>query len=274
MRNLNARPKTEANARPKRSRITTILLVALTALSFSPKSNAAIPSHGLGTAKHAQAASVPLETTRSALKLPLEQRIDSLVHEGQQGYRNLVGLMFNESLPMEVRWRAVTASGRIAGSLAKPELKRAFQSHDWYMRNAALVSMAHIDRATATDWARRLLSDKSLVVRTAAVSTLSEFHDEASAALLWEKLYSKENFRGKQSLFIRRHIVEALARLKPKGSESQFVEVLADNDQTLHPAAIHALEAMTTKQIGKTTDPLNVKRAQWQRWWKDRSLTL
>ena len=244
------------------------------ALGMPTISSAAIPSRGMGNAHRAEPTKITIDATKNALKLPIDQRIQLLMREGEQGYRNLVGLMFNDALPMEIRWRAVTASGRIAGALAKPELKRAFQSHDWYMRNAALVSMAHIDRATATDWARRLMSDKSLVVRTAAVSAIAQFQDQASAPLLWEKLYSKENFRGKQGLFIRRRIVEALARLKPAGSESQFIEVLADNDKTLHPAAIHALESLTAKQIGKATDPMSVKRAQWQRWWKERSVTL
>ena len=251
-----------------------IAIGAAFALGIPAISVAAVPSHGMGNAHRAEPTKISLDATKNVLKLPIDQRIQLLMREGEQGYRNLVGLMFNEALPMEIRWRAVTASGRIAGALAKPELKRAFQSHDWYMRNAALVSMAHIDRATATDWARRLMSDKSLVVRTAAVSAIAQFQDQASAPLLWEKLYSKENFRGKQSLFIRRHIVEALARLKPAGSESQFIEVLADNDKTLHPAAIRALESLTDKRIGKATDPMTVKRAQWQRWWKERSVTL
>ena len=256
-----------------RMQIATTTVSAL--LMHSLTANAAIPHKGMGLGQDLnKPGKISLDVTRAALKLPLEQRLETLSKEGEQGYRNLVGLMFNESLPMETRWRAVTASGRIAGDLAKPELQRAFKSHDWYMRNAALLSMSHIDRNVATDWARQLLNDKSLVVRTAAVSTLADYKDQASAALLWEKLYAKDNFRGKQSLFIRRHIVEALAKLQLRGSESQFIEVLADNDASLHRPAIQALELLTAKQLGKATDPLTVKRAQWQRWWKEKSQTL
>ena len=250
-----------------------ILLFSLMFAVFNPSSTrAAIPSRG--TSKASSQSRISVEMTKSALGLPMTNRLQTLEMQGPEGYKNLVSIMFNERLSMDARWRAVTAAGRLGGELAKPELTRAMNSQLWYMRNAALVSMSHIDRALAVEWSKKLLSDKSLVVRTAAVSTLSEVGDRSSASLLWEKLYAKENFRGKQSLFIRRHIVDALSKIEAQGTESKFVEILADADETLHPLAIAALERLTQQKLGRDTEPVKFKKAQWQQWWKEKSIRL
>ena len=262
-----------------------LVLTVSAATVLGPSSSlAAIPNrsgqktHSLSTPLSMQGdrrvAAPTLEATRAALKLPLDERIQALQGEGPTGYRNLVQIMFDEKNSMDARWRAVTAVGRIGGELSRPELVRAFHSRDWYMRNAALVSAAHTDRGLAVEWARKLLSDKSLVVRTAAVNTLSELNDTTSSRLLWEKLYAKENFRGKQSLFIRHHIVETLARMESQGNESKFVDVLADHDETLYAPAISALEKLTQQSFGSSKEPLKVKRAEWQRWWQEKSTRL
>lgn len=212
---------------------------------------------------------ISVEMTKSALGLPMANRLQALQEQGPQGYRNLVSIMFNEAMSMDARWRAVTAAGRIGGELSKPELEKALKNKDWFMRNAGLIAMANIDRAQGTRWARELLSDKALVVRAAAVDTLVDLKDASSTALLWEKLYSKENYKGKQSLFIRRQIVEALASLEAPGREGKFIQVLADNDESLHVPAIKALERLTKQTVGNAKDPMKVRRAQWQRWWDE-----
>jgi len=140
---------------------------------------------------------------------------------------------------------------------------------DWYMRNAGLIAMTNVDRELASSWARKLLSDKALMVRAAAVATLAELRDSAAAPLLWEKLYARENFKGHQSLFIRRRIVEALGRIESSGGEGRFVEVLADADESLHGPAIKALERMTKRTFGSPGESPGSKRAHWQQWWKE-----
>ena len=211
-----------------------------------------------------------VRATKEALDLPISNRLQALESQGEQGYGNLVSIMFDEKMPMESRWRAVTAAGRIGQAQAKPEIVRALGRSEWFMRNAGLVAMAGIDQAEAVAWARKLVSDKALVVRTAAVETLAELKDRASASLLWQKLYAKENFRRGQSLFVRRHIVETLAVLEPTGSEGKFVEVLSDKDASLHPFAILALEHMTNVRFNEAA-PLPLQREHWQSWWKEKS---
>jgi HEAT repeat protein len=139
------------------------------------------------------------------------------------------------------------------------------------MRNAALVTAARISREDALSWARELLSDRALVVRAAAVDTINELGDVSSLPLLWQKLNSKENFKGNQSLFIRRKIVETLAKMETPGREALFVQVLSDRDESLHAPAMAALERITEKNFGSPKDSLKVRRAQWQAWHRDQN---
>lgn len=243
------------------------VLAALIVLSVDG-AGAAVPKKPSSIAV-AYPTTVSLDSTRSALSMPMTNRMQLLHSQGPAGYRNLVAIMFNSKESMDNRWRSVTAAGRIGGEHARPELERALKAKEWYMRNAALVAMTQIDRETTIRWARALLSDKALVVRAAAVEALGELKDAESSTLLWQKLYAKENYKGQQSLFIRRRILEALAKTEPRGREGKFIEALSDKDESLHPVAVFALEKMTQKRFGTMKEPVRAKRVYWQQWWRE-----
>jgi HEAT repeat protein len=230
---------------------------------------AATVAHGAVTPLPKIPLPAPVLPTKEALSMPLGNRLLVLRDQGPEGYRNLVKIMQDEKQPMEVRWRAVTAIGRIGGADSKPEITKALESPQWFMRNAGLVSMVNIDRDEAVTWARKLLSDKALMVRVAAVEALERMRDTESNNLLWAKLYASENYKGKQSLFIRRKIVESLAKLESKGVEGKFVRLLEDKDESLHHPAISALERLTQKRFGSSKDKFSFKREMWQSWGKE-----
>lgn len=230
-----------------------------------------VPSMAKRTANKTWPAAVEIERTRTALGLPLANRLRVLRGQGPAGYRNLVKIMFSAAESMDMRWRAVIAVGRLGGVLSLPEIERALRGREWFMRNAGLVAIAQISGVEARQWARQLLSDRALVVRAAAVDTLERLNDRDSSQLLWSKLYARENYMGEQSLFIRRRIVEVLARFEGKGREGKFIEILADKDESLHAPAISALERITENSLGKANEPLRFRRAQWQRWWKEKA---
>lgn len=207
-----------------------------------------------------------IKTTLSSLDLPFADRIHDL--KSQKGaYANLASIAFGKSHPMDVRWKALTALGRLGGASAKADLARAASSPEWFMRNAALVSIAQNDRAAGLQTARKLLSDKALVVRAAAVDVIAGTRDIASAPILWQKLYARENFKGTQSLFIRRRIVEALADMETKGQEAKFIAILQDKDESLHEPAIEGLERITANALGNPGEPVKTRRAHWQQWY-------
>ena len=74
-----------------------------------------------------------IENTRAALGMPLRNRLEVLQAQGPEGYRNLVKLMFDPQMSMEVRWRAVTAAGRLGQKFSVPELEKALRSSEWHV---------------------------------------------------------------------------------------------------------------------------------------------
>jgi HEAT repeat protein len=186
---------------------------------------------------------------RMALQLPLPNRLKALAMQGPKTFERLQELAQAKSESLETRWRAITAMGRIEPVRAKPFLEAAMQSPDWSMRNAALVVIQYGERTWAVEWAKKLLDDDALVVRTAAVEAIDKMNAIELEDSLWQKLYSKENFKNGKSLWIRKHIARTLTRFARPGQERSFKQILTDEDTTLHSAAIEALTKLTSRQL-------------------------
>ncbi|OQW50756.1 MAG: hypothetical protein A4S09_11415 [Proteobacteria bacterium SG_bin7] len=205
-------------------------------------------------------------TTVEALKLPGDSRMEFLAKLGPKAYKELMTVAFDSNYGMKVQWRALTAMAMLGKANAIPEVERALQHKDWYLRNAGLVVMNEVKPSKAREWAKKLIADPSLIVRTEAVGVLRKNRDLSARKLLWERLYDKQNFRGTQSLWVRRHIVETLGEMKTKGDEMKFLKVLDDKDKSLHPAALSALEALTQKHFGEPHDSVNQKAKLWRKF--------
>lgn len=190
---------------------------------------------------------------------------DSIV-SGKATYRRLCKTAFDSRQELRIRWKALMSIAAIGREESLPELERAALSPDWFMRDASLQAMAKLNHPAALKWSRKLISDPSLIVRTSAVRIMKDRRDISSSNLLWESLYASQNFRGNQSLWVRRHIVEALAALHPAKSEGKFVKLLEDRDTTLHAPAIKGLEGVTGLQLGLRDDNVAVKKTFWRRW--------
>lgn len=209
---------------------------------------------------------IPIQQTLAVLDLPFENRIAALRAQGPSGYRNLRAIMFDPKSKIDSRWRSTMAVGRLGGKLSLPELERASHAEVWELRSAALTAVARFDQDAASKWARRLLKDKALLVRLTAVETLDTIQDRGAVSILWSELESRQNFKRNQSLFIRRRIVETLAKLEKAGSESRFIALLDDEDVKLHGPAIAGLERLTGKKLGAPSDSPARRRALWQQW--------
>ncbi|MCB0350652.1 MAG: hypothetical protein KDD38_05675, partial [Bdellovibrionales bacterium] len=155
-----------------------------------------------------------------------------------------------------------TSYGRVYKNKSQSFLEQSMRSSEWFMRNAALVVAPYADRTWAIKWARFMLHDKALVVRTAAVQALRHLNATESQGLLWEKLYSSENYRGGESLWVRRHILEALEQFARPGQEAGFISVLNDKDKSLHPIALRTLNKITKENF--------VSTAEWRAWLQKR----
>lgn len=203
----------------------------------------------VGSPTFAAVQSDVLQKTVVALRQPVEDRISALKNQGDAGFEALKQLAFDSKQALQLRWRALTMLPRVNALKAEAPLAEAAQSSEWFMRNAALVAMEQTKRAFTLKWAEKLLDDPALVVRTAAVQTLTAIHAVEKKDLLFQKLYSAENFHRGHSLWVRKHIAKALQQMASPGEEKQFALLLKDKDNTLHSSAISALNKITGQKI-------------------------
>ncbi|MDZ4678465.1 MAG: HEAT repeat domain-containing protein [Oligoflexia bacterium] len=196
-------------------------------------------------------------------------KFSTLKKMGPEVYKELRKLTFDESRTLGIRWQAFMAMVRLGEKEAIPEVKEALNSSDWFLRDAAIRVLPALDKEVAYKAAIKGLDDSALVVRTTAVDTLGRLGKKECADKLWTALYSKDNYIRNQSLWIRKHIVSALADLALPGSEAKFIKVLDDSDSTLFAPAIAGLERLTGKKLGETQIPPVYRRYYWKKWYKE-----
>jgi HEAT repeat protein len=185
-------------------------------------------------------------------------------------YPALIRISRSASESMQTRWRALTLASSLKSQEVLPELEQALKAPEWFMRNAALVSLEQYHPKRAQQAAQVLLKDKALVVRSAAVQVLGKKMDDQTRDLFWEQLASAQNFRHKQSLWIRGQMLSLLAENPQARETGLFAKALQDNDVKVHAPAIAALEKLTQKVLGSPKTALSEKRALWVQWAKSR----
>lgn len=199
----------------------------------------------------------------SLMDRPMEVRVREFAKSPDKAYTFLARSAFDKSASLVERWRAVTTMGRLDPLRFRPELDKALVSGEWYMRNAALIALQTDERARAVAWSTRMLEDKALVVRTQAVRNLIELNARESEPILWQQISAKRNFRGHESLWIRTHIAEALARFGMEGRTRNFQKLLMDADERLHKWAIMGLENSTGMKLSSGKEPTEIRRQKW-----------
>ncbi len=211
----------------------------------------------------APAGAEALVSMDSLLERPMAVRVREFAKVQDKAHTYLARVAFDPSATLTERWRAVTTMGRLDPLRFRPELDKALSSRDWYMRNAALIALQTDERARAVAWSMRMLEDRALVVRTQAVRNLIDLNARESEPILWQQIAAKRNFRGRESLWIRTHIAEALAYFAAEGRSRHFQKLLLDSDERLHKWAIIGLENSTGMKLTAGKEPVEIRRQKW-----------
>jgi hypothetical protein len=194
---------------------------------------------------------------------PMPERLQTLKQSPQTGYQQLSKIAFDESQNLQIRWRAITTMGPLDPLYFKPDLEKALKSKEWFLRNAGLISVLNTSRNEAMKWSVELLKDSSLMVRTQAVRNLVGLQAKEAEAILWSEMWDKKNFRGRESLWIRAHIAEALARMADPGNPRSFQRIIMDPDSRLHKWGIMGLEKRTGFKLSHKQEPVEIQRQKW-----------
>ena len=166
-------------------------------------------------------------------------------NENEQNFSSQIARAKNQALPMAQRWDALIKSAEAADGKQIKQVLAFAKSKDWYMRNALLVALDKMGTDLAYDNAKALVSDKALVVRSAAVDILTRLESQEVRDLLARELNRKYNFVGKKSLWIRAQIMKNLVK-KPYQSEREyFSKLLFDNDPEISLMSMQALEKIS-----------------------------
>lgn len=166
-------------------------------------------------------------------------------NENEQNFSSQMARAKNQSLPMAQRWDALIKSAEAADGQQIKQVLEFAKSKDWYMRNALLVALDKMGTDLVYDNAKVLLSDKALVVRSAAVDILTRLENQEVRTLLAKELNRSYNFVGKKSLWIRAQIMKNLVK-KPYQSEREyFSKLLFDNDPEIATMSMQALEKIS-----------------------------
>jgi hypothetical protein len=197
------------------------------------------------------------------LSQPIEARLKLFRGAKLEGEKFLRATAFNDKAALQSRWRALTTLGRLDAARFASDLERALTGKEWFMRNAGLIALQTANRDFAVKWSMRLVTDPALVVRTQAVRNLIQLDGRESEALLWREIFSARNFRGRQSLWVRAHMAEALARFGSPGHARAFRRLLLESDERLHKWAVMGLEKTTGFKMTESGEPVEVRRQKW-----------
>lgn len=210
-------------------------------------------------------AAVPHVTVEELLSLPEANRKLIANMQSKDFYKKVVDVAFDDQKPMSVRWKALMLASDLGKKSSLEDLVKASKSGDWFMRNASLVALKEQDSELSYQVAKKLIQDKALVVRSAAVDIISSSASPESRGILWEELNKKYNFKSNSSLWIRGQIIESLA-LKPESYEkNQFVKLLSEKDTRVQQQAVVALEKITGRVLGDKATTLSKKIALWKK---------
>lgn len=147
---------------------------------------------------------------------------------------------------MQSRWSSLLKAAQLAQTSEQVLQVQKFSKDElWYMRNASLVALQTVNKKVAEQTAQKLIKDKALVVRSAAVDVLADNMSEQNKIILRSELNQPYNFNKKSSLWIRAQIVEKLKARAEQSDRDFFVKSLYDSDVQIALQSAQALEKIT-----------------------------
>lgn len=217
-----------------------------------------------------------LKETLRALRVSKFEGLRWLRENGEPSFQGLQVIALDEKKwSTELRWRAVIRMAQVWPQKSETFLAKALENRDWLLRNASLKAASYVRKERARDWAERSLSDPAMLVRTQAADLLGQVGDQGSKELLWKELQKRRNFRGRQSLWVRNHILKALAKLSTEEEAGRFIPYLDESEERIQRSTVEALELLMGQRAHRPTHhkmPLGLRVRQWQSWWREHQL--
>ncbi len=146
--------------------------------------------------------------------------------------------MKDRGASVSLRWKDSQAWMTRQSSVNLQWSQEVIQNGDWILKSSLIGKVCKIKSNEAQEVLLQLLSDKALVVRSAAVDCLAQRMNPFVRESLWSAFQDPINKRGQQSLWIREQILEiflaqptasdrrAISQLKTVENEEKITELL------------------------------------------------
>lgn len=151
----------------------------------------------------------------------------------------------DNKLNMSSRWGALIQAAKFANLEQINQIRKFSSDKNWYMRNASLIALRKINPTAAMAEAKKLLMDKALVVRSAAVEIIATDLNAENKSLLAIEMSKVYNFNKSSSLWIRKQIVEKLSLSAEPTDRDFFIKSLFDTDKEIAQLSAETLSKIT-----------------------------
>lgn len=176
----------------------------------------------------------------------------------------------NTNLPMSSRWKALLRASELANGDQLSKVMAFSKDKDWFMRNALLVALDKMGTDIVYDRAKEFVTDKSLVVRSAAADILIRLNNSEVRKIFSEELSKKYNFNGSASLWIRPQMLAHLVENPTAEERGFFVQFLYEKDPQMSSLGAQALEKITGIRFSSKTKTEIISQwksyAQQKKW--------
>lgn len=192
------------------------------------------------------------------------------IDHSSQTFDSFFRVAQSSSASMDARWSAIIKAVNLASSHELLKVVKLADDKEWYVRNAVLVGLDQAGNSMVYDVAKKLITDKSLVVRSAAVDVLSRLKNDTTKKIFSTELQKQYNKNGKASLWIRHQLMRHLVDNYSQSEKKFFVKFLFDDDQKVARLSSKALEKIVQVRFEGNSD-LDVvnqwkKYARQQKW--------
>lgn len=179
---------------------------------------------------------------------------------------SLAAVAQDPNAPARQRWVAIRALGRIGGDPVRDALSPLLNASVPALRAATASALADAQIRGSAARIAELLQDPAIIVRSAAADALGIIRDEVAVTPLLEALEDPSNTYRGQSLWVRRHYVDALANIGSKAALGGLVRALRDEDIAVRSAALEAVERIAGRSYAEgRSRPEQIEA--WERWW-------
>ncbi|MBJ94885.1 MAG: hypothetical protein CMP23_10495 [Rickettsiales bacterium] len=200
---------------------------------------------------------------------------DALVARGATALPSLTRLFRTRDSSDRENWVAARAIGRIGGEGARRSLEAGLESPRVITRLGAIAGLRTTADKQSAPALERALFDQAMTVRAAAADALGELGLRRSAKPLSRALDLPANFHQGRSLFVRRHMVQALGSIGSISGMDALIGALSDADPEVSMAALLALRQTTGMNFRSSSvlsgSPVSDQDIEaWTAWWSKR----